>query len=108
MATQQPSPRLPDLGQRGEGWVAIQVVLSGLIALVGSLGPAWGGALRTAGIGGGAVLVGAGALFALRGLVVLGGFFDLKSRREEAWLVAAYPGYAAYRARVRKLIPFVY
>lgn len=35
-------------------------------------------------------------------------FFDLKARREEAWLLAAYPGYAAYRRRVRKLVPFVY
>lgn len=35
-------------------------------------------------------------------------FFDAKSRREEAWLLAAYPGYAAYRRRVRKLVPFVY
>jgi protein-S-isoprenylcysteine O-methyltransferase Ste14 len=35
-------------------------------------------------------------------------FFDLKSRREERWLMEAYPGYAKYRQRVRKLIPFVY
>ena len=35
-------------------------------------------------------------------------FFDVKARREEAWLVAAYPGYAAYRRRVRKLVPLVY
>ncbi len=28
--------------------------------------------------------------------------FDLKSRREEAWLADRYPGYAAYRARVRR------
>ncbi len=35
-------------------------------------------------------------------------FFDVKARREEAWLVAAFPGYAAYRRRVRKLIPLVY
>lgn len=34
--------------------------------------------------------------------------FELKSRREEAWLLARYPDYAAYRRRVRKLIPFVY
>jgi protein-S-isoprenylcysteine O-methyltransferase Ste14 len=38
----------------------------------------------------------------------LGFFFDLKARREEAWLVAAYPAYAAYRRRVRKLVPFLY
>jgi protein-S-isoprenylcysteine O-methyltransferase Ste14 len=41
----------------------------------------------------------AAALFAL---------MDLKSRREEAWLAQRFPEYAAYRRRVRKLIPFVY
>jgi protein-S-isoprenylcysteine O-methyltransferase Ste14 len=35
-------------------------------------------------------------------------FFDLKSRREEAWLADRFPGYPAYRARTRRLIPFVY
>jgi len=40
--------------------------------------------------------------------VVLFIFFDLKSRREEKWLVEAYPGYVDYRKRVKKLIPWVY
>ena len=40
--------------------------------------------------------------------VLLFVFFDLKSRREERWLMEAYPGYTEYRRRVRKLIPFVY
>ena len=35
-------------------------------------------------------------------------FFDLKSRREEAWLLDRYPAYADYRARTRRLIPLVY
>lgn len=35
-------------------------------------------------------------------------FFDVKSRREELWLKEKFPEYAAYQARVRKLIPFVY
>ena len=35
-------------------------------------------------------------------------FFDLKSRQEERWLIEAYAGYAEYRRRVRKLIPWVY
>lgn len=35
-------------------------------------------------------------------------FFDVKSRREERWLLAKFPDYAAYRGRVRKLLPFVY
>jgi protein-S-isoprenylcysteine O-methyltransferase Ste14 len=35
-------------------------------------------------------------------------FFDIKSRREEAWLKAKFSGYGAYQKRVRKLIPFIY
>lgn len=35
-------------------------------------------------------------------------FFDLKSRREEHWLLQHFPHYAEYRQRVRKLIPFIY
>jgi protein-S-isoprenylcysteine O-methyltransferase Ste14 len=33
---------------------------------------------------------------------------DLKRRREEAWLAERYPEYAAYRARTKGLIPFLY
>jgi len=33
---------------------------------------------------------------------------DLKARREEKWLLEKFPDYAAYRKRVRKLIPFLY
>jgi protein-S-isoprenylcysteine O-methyltransferase Ste14 len=35
-------------------------------------------------------------------------FFDLKARREERWLEARFSGYAAYKQRIKKLIPFVY
>ncbi len=35
-------------------------------------------------------------------------FLDIKSRREEGWLTAKFPGYGAYQKRVRKLIPFIY
>lgn len=34
--------------------------------------------------------------------------FDLKSRREEEILRRAFPGYAAYSLRVKRLIPFIY
>ena len=35
-------------------------------------------------------------------------FFDLKSRREEKWLLRKFPHYAAYQKRVHKLLPFIY
>ena len=38
----------------------------------------------------------------------LGVLLDVKARREEEWLAGKYPEYSAYRARVRKLIPFLY
>jgi len=34
--------------------------------------------------------------------------FDLKSRREEQFLLARFPGYSAYSRRVKRLIPFIY
>ncbi|MDB5105968.1 MAG: hypothetical protein JWP91_3657 [Fibrobacteres bacterium] len=35
-------------------------------------------------------------------------FLDRKSKAEEKWLSARFPGYAEYKARVKKLIPFLY
>ena len=40
--------------------------------------------------------------------VVLLGFFDLKSRREERWLEERFPEYPAYRAQTRRLVPWLY
>jgi protein-S-isoprenylcysteine O-methyltransferase Ste14 len=64
---------------------------------------------------GGGILIALGwsILFAsLLGVVLtllLAVFFELKARREEAWLVDHYPEYAAYRERTpRKLLPWVY
>jgi protein-S-isoprenylcysteine O-methyltransferase Ste14 len=45
---------------------------------------------------------------AVVGSAVLLVFFRLKSGREEAWLRDRYPGYAAYAARTRRMLPFVY
>ncbi len=45
---------------------------------------------------------------AVAGAGVLLAFFRLKSAREEAWLEARYPDYPAYRARTRRMLPFVY
>jgi protein-S-isoprenylcysteine O-methyltransferase Ste14 len=35
-------------------------------------------------------------------------FFRLKSEREEAWLRDRFPGYRAYAARTRRMLPWVY
>jgi hypothetical protein len=70
--------RIPALGPRGEGWVAAQLVVGGLVAVLGFLGPGWPDPVRFAASVAGAVLL------------------------------AAYPEYAAYRERVRwRLIPGV-
>ena len=37
----------------------------------------------------------------------LAAFLQLKSMREERWLDLRYPGYAAYRARTRRFIPWL-
>lgn len=39
--------------------------------------------------------------------VALLAFFLLKAAREERWLAERYPGYGAYRARTRRLIPWL-
>jgi protein-S-isoprenylcysteine O-methyltransferase Ste14 len=40
--------------------------------------------------------------------IVLGVWLDAKARREEDWLLEAYPEYAAYRRRTSRFIPRVY
>jgi protein-S-isoprenylcysteine O-methyltransferase Ste14 len=161
--------RVPALGPRGEGWVALQGVCFALLAaaIVSAphetvTDPAAVGTRHLAGylIGIlGAVLIGSGiaelrraramaalplpradASLAERGAyrlvrhpiyggLILGavglavitpwvGTFvvaallavvlDLKRRREEAWLTDRYAGYAAYRARTKALVPYLY
>jgi len=157
--------RLPELGARGGGWVAAQLVLLvaiGASAVVGlewpdplripayavaaaliaggfalvvlggiQLGsaltpfpvPRGGSELAAAGLYrfarhpmyGGGILVAAG--WSLLFASVVGGvltialvvLFELKSRREEAWLADHHPGYAEYRRRTRRrFLPYVY
>lgn len=156
--------RLPDLGRRGGGWVALQAVIFVVAALVGWLGMRWPSPARpwlwVAGIvalvsGVGLLLAGGaglgkqltpfprpvetgvlrqdgvygfvrhpiygGVLLLLLGwalvsspltlipFLLAAGFFDAKRRREEMWLVAKYPEYAAYSERVpRRFVPFVW
>ena len=42
------------------------------------------------------------------GSIVLLLFFDIKARKEEAWLNHKFPEYDAYRSNVKKLIPWLY
>ena len=75
-------------------FVDVAPALKGIGRLVGALAFGW-------------------ALF-VQGWLTLGyaallfAFFDIKSRKEEAWLLARFPDYARYRQRVRKLVPFLY
>jgi protein-S-isoprenylcysteine O-methyltransferase Ste14 len=63
---------------------------------------------------GGGLVFGLGWALFVRGwltllyVVALFMFLDLKSRREEKWLMEKFPNYADYQQRVRKLVPFVY
>ncbi len=89
---------LPTLGPRGEGWVAIQVVLLGAIALAAVLGPAWEDGLwaATAVLDAvllvlDAVLLVAGLTLAIRGTLDLRHAlttlpFELKSWRLIPWI----------------------
>ena len=156
--------RLPALGGRGEGWVAIQGVLLLVLVAGGAIGPQLAGAPRLVAGVAGIVLIGLGVALAAAGILrqrrqltalprpmddaeladdgpyalvrhpMYGGivlasfgwalatasavslvlavailvFFDLKSRREEAWLRERFADYAAYGERTRRLIPWVY
>jgi protein-S-isoprenylcysteine O-methyltransferase Ste14 len=40
--------------------------------------------------------------------VILAAFLDAKARREEAWLLEHYDGYADYRRRSKRFLPGVY
>jgi protein-S-isoprenylcysteine O-methyltransferase Ste14 len=112
----------------GSGLVAAGVVLvaAGILALRRQLTaypmPVTGGRLIADGVFGlvrhpmygGAVIAAVGWGLAtaspttLAGALVLLVFFDLKSRREEAWLGERFAGYAAYRQETRRLIPWLY
>ena len=159
-----PRIHVPDLGPRGEGWVAVQAVLFVAVIATGFAGPAWAGTARVIGTIAGVTAVAGGVALIAGGIVGLrrqltayprpvddgrliedgafrvvrhpmygGGFllalglglltasvatlvcalllvlfFDLKSRREEAWLTEVFADYAAYRHRTPRLIPWVY
>ena len=63
---------------------------------------------------GGLVLAGTGwglaraSLPALALTAVLAVYLYAKSRREERWLVERFEGYEAYRARTRRMLPWVW
>jgi protein-S-isoprenylcysteine O-methyltransferase Ste14 len=63
--------RLPNLGPRGEGWFAAQLVIFALIAYGGLPGGAWSGWPRAMTIASGVLLMAAGGLLAVRGVVDL-------------------------------------
>jgi protein-S-isoprenylcysteine O-methyltransferase Ste14 len=48
------------------------------------------------------------SLAALAAAIALFIILDVKARREERWLNEMFDGYGRYKARVRRLIPFIY
>ncbi len=80
---------LPSLGPRGEGWVAIQFILLGAIAVAGWWGgPAWTGAVATVSTLAGLLGIAAGAVMAFLGMRHLGdALTPLPHPREQAELV---------------------
>src|SRR5947209_3702459 len=60
--------RLPSLGPRGEGWLAIQIALFWAIIATALLGPAWEGVARTISSVTGGVLLVAGLGLGARGV----------------------------------------
>jgi protein-S-isoprenylcysteine O-methyltransferase Ste14 len=86
-------PDLPDLGPRGEGWVAIQLALLAVIAIAGPLtgalgGGALGGPLGIVATLAGVALLGAGGALAVRGIIDLrDALTPLPHPRDDAQLV---------------------
>ena len=79
-----------------------ELVESGVYGLVRH--PIYGGLLLGA-LGWGLLTSSGLALVFSAALWVL---FELKSRREEAWLAEMFAGYAAYRRRTKRFWPFIY
>ncbi len=149
--------KLPSLGRRGGGWVALQFGLLGAILVIGVVSTDWTAPWRWGRLSAAALLVLLGAVWLGLGLAALGPaltafpmprrsaslrsgsvyrfarhpiygglilvglgwslgtsalcllpwaglvlVLELKSRREEQWLGEKVPGYAAYRAAVRR------
>jgi len=67
--------RVPELGRRGEGWVAIQSLLFFAIAACGFVGVYWPGSVESFLAVVGFVLIVAGVLVALTGALTLGRSF---------------------------------
>lgn len=78
-----------------------ELVETGVYALVRH--PIYGGLVLMA-VGWGLLTASPAALGAA---AILFAFFELKSRREEAWLERRFARYGAYRARTRRLIPWI-
>jgi len=65
MTPRGPRIHIPDLGRRGEGWVALQAVLFVAVIATGMAGPFWAGPVRAIGaLAGLAVITGGIALIA--------------------------------------------
>jgi protein-S-isoprenylcysteine O-methyltransferase Ste14 len=89
--------RIPDLGRRGQGWVVLQFVLIGLIALAGALPSSTTGTMGTILSVVGAALIVAGGVMAMLAIQALGPSFTPDPRPLERAVLVESGIYAVVR-----------
>lgn len=103
-STHPTHPSLPELGRRGSGWVAAQVVLIAAIVLSALAGAGWPSAIAPVAYAVGGVLIASGAALLLSGGIGLGSARaltpfpaprrDAKLRTNGAYRLVRHPMYA--------------
>ena len=72
--------RLPDLGDQGQGWVWIQVLIMAAIPAVGGLAPEWPSSVRLPLTLAGSAVVALGCALLIIAILTLGGYFAFTLR----------------------------
>lgn len=89
--------RLPDLGERCQGWVWIQSVIMAAVPAVGGLAPRWPASARIPLIVAGGAVVALGSVLLVVGILGLGGSFAIFPRPAPAAALVTTGVYARAR-----------
>ena len=89
--------RLPDLGDRAQGWVWLQALLMAAIPIVGGLAPPWPAAIRLPMLLAGGVIVLAGCGLLLAGIIGLGDSFAVLPQPDRSAALISSGVYARAR-----------